>query len=96
MMFFPISKATAKRIQEIKMSKAYLVVDGEEFGERYTETVVCASFEEAQETSAETGTVWTENGWRKQGEVWVQGSKWRQKIIVFNGVEYAEEAGEDE
>lgn len=76
--------------------RAYLAVDGEEFGERYTETAVFDSLEEAQAASAILSAEWKDNGWRKQHECWVQGSKWRQKTIVFNGVEYVEEDGDDE
>lgn len=76
--------------------RAYLVIDGEEFGERYTETVFCDTLEEAQEASAKLGTHWASLGWRKDHEVWKLGSKWRQKIIVFNEVEYPEEDGADE
>jgi hypothetical protein len=73
------------------MDDALLIVDGEEFGERYTYMDLFESIEEAQEASAQLGTEWAQNGWRKQGDCWVHGSKWRQKIIVLDEVEYAEQ-----
>lgn len=78
------------------MSSAYLVVDGNEYGDAYTETRTLPTLEDAQFSAAALSREWREAGWYRQGVGWVHGKRFRQITIVFNGIEMVQEDGEDE
>lgn len=79
------------------MGKAQVVVDFWGFGSESGGSTVyqCADFEAAQAKCAELGTEWAADGWKNRGGVWAKGIDWRQKVVVYAGVEYAEEEAVD-
>lgn len=79
------------------MSKALLVVDEGKVDGRTTNTVTTFDcWDDAKVAFDHLNQDWAGEGWRKQHECWVKGAEWRQKTIVWQGVEWTEEDGEDE